>query len=281
MGEKKKGDDMSRQNDAAPIIVKRKKVIAGGGHHGGAWKVAYADFVTAMMAFFLMMWLLGATTEAQRRGLADYFNPSIPVHRISSGGDGMFGGIDIETRSTQGPVTPHDANPAESDTAQAAAQAETESFEDVIEHLLGTGGESAVMDQALRHILSRVTNEGLVIEIFDLPNAPLFDGQTDTPNPVLIAISQALAEAFSIVTNPLAIDGHTRTYTIVQAQDPRWPLSMSRAERVRHLFLDGGFDPARFDRIAGRADRDPWDPNPMSVRNNRIELILLRHSGTG
>jgi chemotaxis protein MotB len=71
----------------APIIVKRKKIIAGG-HHGGAWKVAYADFVTAMMAFFLLMWLLGATNEKQRKGIADYFNPTIPVNKVSGGCDG-------------------------------------------------------------------------------------------------------------------------------------------------------------------------------------------------
>ena len=99
---------MSRQNNAAPIIIKRKKVIVGGGHHGGAWKVAYADFVTAMMAFFLMMWLLGATTESQRRGLADYFNPSVPVHRISSGGDGMFGGTDAESPDETAPAPASD-----------------------------------------------------------------------------------------------------------------------------------------------------------------------------
>lgn len=76
----------------APVIIKRKKVIASGGHHGGAWKVAYADFVTAMMAFFMLMWLLNATTEKQRKGLADYFHPTIAVSRISVGGDGMLSG---------------------------------------------------------------------------------------------------------------------------------------------------------------------------------------------
>ena len=83
----------------APIIVKRKKVIAGG-HHGGAWKVAYADFVTAMMAFFLLMWLLGATNEKQRKGIADYFNPTIPVNKVSGGGDGAFGGDSIFSQNT-------------------------------------------------------------------------------------------------------------------------------------------------------------------------------------
>ncbi|WP_458791984.1 flagellar motor protein MotB [Yoonia sp. MH D7] len=81
--------------NAPVIIIKRKKVIASGGHHGGAWKVAYADFVTAMMAFFMLMWLLNATTEQQRKGIADYFTPTIPIIRISGGGDGIFGGDDI------------------------------------------------------------------------------------------------------------------------------------------------------------------------------------------
>ena len=84
----------------APIIIKKKKVIAGDGHHGGAWKVAYADFVTAMMAFFLLMWLLNATTEKQRKGIADYFNPTIPVNRISGGGEGAFGGDSVFTEET-------------------------------------------------------------------------------------------------------------------------------------------------------------------------------------
>lgn len=83
---------MTETRNLAPIIIKKKKVIAGWGHHGGAWKVAYADFVTAMMAFFMLMWLLNATTEKQRKGIADYFNTTIPVNRISGGGEGMFGG---------------------------------------------------------------------------------------------------------------------------------------------------------------------------------------------
>ena len=79
---------MAGQSNAAPVIIKRKKIVQGGGHHGGAWKVAYADFVTAMMAFFMLMWLLNATTEKQRKGIADYFNPTIPINRISGGGEG-------------------------------------------------------------------------------------------------------------------------------------------------------------------------------------------------
>src|SRR6056297_4151245 len=87
-------------DNAAPVIIKRKKVISGDGHHGGAWKVAYADFVTAMMAFFLLMWLLNATTEKQRKGIADYFSPTIPVNRISGGGEDSFGGDSVFSENT-------------------------------------------------------------------------------------------------------------------------------------------------------------------------------------
>jgi len=265
---------MSRQNDAAPIIIKRKKVIAGGGHHGGAWKVAYADFVTAMMAFFLMMWLLGATTESQRRGLADYFNPSIPVHRISSGGEGMFGGTDLETRQQLGPATP---DPSTDDTGPES-QVETESFETLRQRLSGFGGESPVLDEALRHVITRQTDEGLVLEIFDLPGAPLFQADTDVPGPVLDTVTAVLAHVFTMVSNSLAIEGHTRSYTVVQANDPRWTLSTARADRVRRMLEDAGFDPVRLARVTGHADRRPADPNPMAVRNNRLELILLRRN---
>ncbi|MBN8293320.1 OmpA family protein [Rhodobacter sp. NTK016B] len=263
---------MSRQNDAAPIIIKRKKVIAGGGHHGGAWKVAYADFVTAMMAFFLMMWLLGATTESQRRGLADYFNPSVPVHRIASGGEGMFGGTDIETSDQSAPATPDDS---ETETG-IDTQAETESLEDLQQRLTGMGGESAILSEALRHVVTRLTDEGLVIEIFDLPDAPLFVPETDQPTPVTRRIIEIIAQMFPMVINPLAIEAHTRAYPIVQANDPGWTLSGARADRVRRMLDEAGYDPARISRVTGHADRRPADPNPMAVRNNRLELILLR-----
>lgn len=262
---------MSRQNQAAPIIIKRKKTTAGRSHHGGAWKVAYADFVTAMMAFFLMMWLLGATTESQRRGLADYFTPSIPVNRSSSGGSGMFGGNDIHSSEDLGPET------NQGNTIEASDdRSEAEAFEAIQERLEGLGAESAVMNEALRHILTRVTDEGLVIELFDLPDSPLFDEDSDEPKTILSALAAILGEAFALVQNSLAIEGHTRSYTMVQVTDPRWTLSLTRAERMRRLLEDHAFDPIRVARVAGHADRRLVMRNPMAVRNNRMELILLR-----
>lgn len=262
---------MSRHDNAAPVIIKRKKVVVGGGHHGGAWKVAYADFVTAMMAFFLMMWLLGATTESQRRGLADYFNPTLPVHRISSGGDAMLGGTDLETREQTGPANPDSTTPDDAGTGPR-----TESFTELRERLAGLGGESALMSAALRHVVTRVTDEGLVIEMFDLPGEALFDGDTDTPRPVLTLLAGMLAQLLDSAPNPLAVEGHVRTYPVVRAVDPRWSLSMDRAAALRGLLEDGGLDPAQVARVTGHADRRLAAQNPMAVRNNRLELILLR-----
>ena len=264
---------MSRQNDAAPIVIKRKKIIVGGGHHGGAWKVAYADFVTAMMAFFLMMWLLGATTESQRRGLADYFNPTIPVHRISSGGDGMFGGIDLETRQQVGPTTPPEEDAGESGqevTAEAA------SFDEIDSMLQGMGGESAILVEALRHVITRQTDQGLVIELFDLPDMPLFVDDTDQPGPILQILAPVLVQVFNTVSNSLAVEGHTRAYSLVHATDPRWPLSSARAHAMRQLLQQAALDPERIARVTGHADRRLAAENPMAERNNRLELILLR-----
>jgi chemotaxis protein MotB len=266
---------MSRQNDAAPIIIKRKKIVVSGGHHGGAWKVAYADFVTAMMAFFLMMWLLGATTESQRRGLADYFNPTIPVHRISSGGDGMFGGTDLETRQQMGPTTPPEQDAGESGQEVVA---EAESFEEAETRLMGMGGESAILTEALRHVITRQTDQGLVIELFDLPDMALFIDDTDQPAPVLSILAPVLVQVLSNVTNTLSVEGHTRTYSMVQATDPRWPLSSARAHAMRQLLQDADFAPDRIARVTGHADRRLSVENPMAVRNNRLELILLRRA---
>lgn len=268
------GDGMTGRNDSAPIIVRRKKVIAKTAHHGGAWKVAYADFVTAMMAFFLMMWLLGATTESQRRGLADYFNPSIPIHRISSGGDGMFGGTDLETRAEAGPDMPSENAVSTGD--QTAV--ETQSFDEIEQRLNGLGGESALLRDALRHVVTRQTDEGLVIEIFDLPDRPLFDADSASPNPVLLLLAPVLTEVFGTVVNGLAIEGHTRAYSIVHATDPRWQLSSARAHTMRRLLDDAGLAVDRVQRVTGHADRSPAAENRYAVRNNRLELILLRRS---
>jgi len=176
-----------------PIIVKRRKVINEAGHHGGAWKVAYADFVTAMMAFFMLMWLLNATTEDQRKGIADYFNPTVPIFRVSGGGDGATRGESILAEQDKAESGQRGEPDPERDPQAALRQAGTgaspfwqevngaDALEQVEELLEATGGESAAADRLLRHIRTRVTDEGLIVELFDLPDSPLFAADTATP----------------------------------------------------------------------------------------------------
>lgn len=265
----------------APTIIKRKKVIAGGGHHGGAWKVAYADFVTAMMAFFLLMWLLNATTEQQRKGLADYFSPTIAVARVSGGGDGMFGGDSVlseDTLANDGSNQSADIEIPLPGGMYGSAEAATEvaALQDIEAQLLGIGGESLIQQEALRHVVTRLTDEGLIIEIFAREGAPLFVGETTDPAPVLIELTAMFARVFEIVTNPVAIEGHTRALPLVVADHPVWDISTGRAETVRRLLEAGALDQKRIARITGHADRDLATEDSLAVRNNRIEITLLR-----
>ncbi len=279
---------MTALKNAAPTIIKRKKVVKGGGHHGGAWKVAYADFVTAMMAFFMLMWLLNATTEKQRKGLADYFSPTIPVNRVSGGGEGAFGGDSFFSEKTmaqdgtgasaQRPTSELQAEgqTGTSDEDEADRAAAEAKLSEVEAKLLGKGGESMLMADALRHVVTRVTDEGLIVEIFDLPGDPLFEPDSDVATPITRELAEMLAGVFALVKNNVAVSGHVRSYPIVLKENPVWPLSTARAQQMRALVEAEGLAPARIRRVTGEADRKPSARNPMAERNNRLELILLR-----
>ena len=273
-------------NELAPIIIKKKKVIAGGGHHGGAWKVAYADFVTAMMAFFMLMWLLNATTEKQRKGIADYFSPTIPVARVSGGGQGSFGGDSVFTEETlarngQGgsQTAPDEEDAAKGDLGKGTEGEEQPSLSEVEDMLTAKSGESMVSEDALRHITTRVTDEGLIVEIFDLEGLPLFQPETAEPTETMVEITQMISTIFDLVTNEVAVNGHTRAYPVVLANNPVWDLSTQRADRIRSMMEESGFRRRKLQRVTGFADRKPSVSNTTSVRNNRIEVILLRHRG--
>jgi len=279
------GDVMDGQSNARPVIIKRKKIIQGGGHHGGAWKVAYADFVTAMMAFFMLMWLLNATTEKQRKGLADYFSPNIPVNRISGGGDGAFGGDSVtvdgeQPKSGKGDINASSeangtgtSDAANSEAAKQALQAQAAEIEKA---LTARGGESMTMERALRHVITKVTDEGLVIEIFDLAEMPLFEGLTATALPVTKDIAAVIAEVLAITNNNLAVNGFVRSFPITLIENPAWAMSSARAQTMRTLLEGAGVDSEKMSRIGGFADRKPVTANPVAIRNNRLEVILLR-----
>jgi chemotaxis protein MotB len=281
---------MDARSNAAPVIIKRKKIVVDGGHHGGAWKVAYADFVTAMMAFFLLMWLLGATTEKQRKGIADYFSPTVPINRVSGGGSGAFGGDSVfseqtlaqsgtgasSLRSTESHQARGDLG-VMSEGAQSEAEAEENAaFSDIDARLRGRSGESLASDDVLRHIVTRVTDEGLIIEIFDEGDAVLFLPAQSEPTGLLREIAGIIAAVSAPIVNDIAIAGHTRARPVTLADNPVWDLSAARANRMRLLLEEAGVARARMRRITGHADRSPAIDKPMSPRNNRLEVTFLR-----
>jgi chemotaxis protein MotB len=276
---------MAGQSNAAPVIIKRKKVVGGGGHHGGAWKVAYADFVTAMMAFFLLMWLLNATTEKQRKGLSDYFSPTIPINRISGGGDNSFGGDSMfsEDVMAQSGTGANDQKPTEAEEARGAvgedgSRDDDDDFALMEKELFAKGGESNTMERLLRHVVTRVTDEGLVIELFDIDGAPLFVGETAEPTPLMLEITDLVAEVVGLASNKVAVHGHLRAYPVMLKDNPVWDLSASRAMALRQMLEDAGLQGEQLQRVTGYADRRPVTQDPQAVRNNRVEIVLLRRN---
>ena len=163
------------------IIVKRKTVVEGG-HHGGAWKVAYADFVTAMMAFFLLMWLLSTTDQETRLGLADYFSPTIPIHDSRSRRRRpLRRRFDVQP----GRARPRRDRPeGRSGGDGRAGRRRTRASSRCEQELLGGTGDAMEADPLLAHIRTRITDEGLIIEVFDIEGSPLFDGPTAEPEPI-------------------------------------------------------------------------------------------------
>lgn len=258
---------MPGRNDSRPIVIKRRKIVVAGAKAGGRWLASLVDVFTAMMAFFLMMWLLGNTTEDQRRGLADHFSPTIPILRVSGGGDGADRGFEI---LSQGQVQvdtapPSDADPALETTMQAV--------ETILHEALAAQGEHP---DAIRHMAMQITEAGLQIEIFDLENSPLFEPGTDTPTAMMRLLARVLANALTIAPNAITLDGHVRAHAIVEREDRAWPLSVARPQVLHRLLKEAGVEPLRFRRLTGHGDRVPVMGNPVAPRNNRIELVLLR-----
>ena len=266
-----------------PIIIKRKKVVKADGHHGGAWKVAYADFVTAMMAFFLLMWLLNATTEEQRKGLADYFNPSIPISRISGGGSDGLNGSSIFTeetlarmgtgaskeRSMETPAT--NKSKEETEAALAKQQVIAENLQDLKESL---GEEGKALSE---HIMVKMSPEGIVIELVDSESTPLFPIGQSKPSDLLIELLDVVSETFVSFENDIKIVGHTDNLRYRNdAIYDNWNLSADRANTARRLLQRSGISRDRIREVSGKADTDPLvKDNPSAAQNRRISITLL------
>ncbi len=317
-------------SEAQPIIIKRIKKGGDGGHHGGAWKVAYADFVTAMMAFFLLMWLLNATSEEQRKGLADYFDPSLPISRTSAGGAGMLSGDSMMSEadaagSRKEGVRPKptsaepgedlgelEASPdwpesdvppnslpwridEETEQSEQAFQETAEPGDDaeanpgtadpndmggLEEDLLGTlveAGESGLLE----HFTMRMTPEGLVIELTDVTDEPLFRSGSVEPAEILGQLIEILVPVLQKTTNDIAIAGHTDAipYTGSNGRS-NWELSADRANAARQVFQELGLEENRIVRVSGHAAMSPIVDDPRAAQNRRIAITLLREPTT-
>lgn len=268
------------------IIIKKKKKVSGGGHHGGAWKVAYADFVTAMMAFFLLMWLLNATTEEQRKGIADYFNPTIPISRISGGGSDGLNGSSIFTEETYAKMgtgatatntlqkttplkkTTSGAPEAISEADQAAAIAQLE--------MMLSEESKALSD----HIQVKISPEGIVMELIDSEDVPLFALGQSQPTDLLIELVATVSESFGAFGNDIKVVGHTDALAYRDnMRFDNWDLSTERANVARRMLVEKGFPLGRIQEVSGRADTDLLIPeNPLAAQNRRISITLLKQA---
>ena len=267
------------------IIIKRVKKVSGDGHHGGAWKVAYADFVTAMMAFFLLMWLLNATTEDQRKGIADYFNPTIPISQISGGGKDALDGSAIVTEEKMrqdgaGGGHPEQKTQVQQTKAQEDNTAESEEDqgrlravqEDLLTRAMKEGAGTLAS-----HIQTRMTPDGLVIELVEIANSPLYEVGSSRPSPTMIKLLEIVGEAVSHVANKVAIDGHTDSRPYASAEGyTNWELSSDRANMARRLMVAAGLPESQIAEVSGKADTEPLTADPLAPQNRRISITLLK-----
>ncbi|MCR9270639.1 MAG: flagellar motor protein MotB [Henriciella sp.] len=265
-----------------PIIIKKKKKAGGDGHHGGAWKVAYADFVTAMMAFFLLMWLLNATTEEQRKGIADYFNPTIPVSRISGGGSDGLNGSSIFTEQTyakMGTGATRDASAGRPSTANSTdneTEAQKMTDEEIVAKLeLALQSEGSGIDE---HLQVKLSPEGIVMELVDSEDVPLFELGESRPTDLLVELVQTVSTSFGAFGNNIKVVGHTDSLSFRNDKKfDNWDLSAERANVARRLMVENGFPLERIQEVSGRADTDLLMPeDPFAAQNRRISITLLK-----
>jgi chemotaxis protein MotB len=284
-------------NQPPKIIVKKIFIEGHGGHHGGAWKVAYADFVTAMMAFFLLMWLLGATTEKQRKALADYFAPTlVDFKQNSAGSNGLFGGDAVNakdnypskasqtgTRSMTVPVGGAggiNVGTGEKGTLKdqrALTQQDQKNFNQTAKAIQNKMRARPQLAKLAKHIRFVATRDGMRIDLLDDANYSMFDLGTTALVTDASALIGTVAESIAGMDNPIMIRGHTDS---LGYGDPRnmnnWMLSSGRAEATRRRLSGGGVPEMRFERIEGVADREPLIvETPTDPRNRRVSITLL------
>ena len=278
-------------DDLRPIVVKRVKKVAGG-HHGGAWKIAYADFVTAMMAFFLLMWLLGSTASGDLKGIADYFQN--PLKIASQGGAGTGdsssvlkgGGKDLTRTAGQVKSGDIDAKSKTVNLKETNAEQARREFEEIEKVKLGELKQSIekliesnpALRQFKNQLLVDVTSEGLRIQIVDEQNRPMFDTSSAELKPYTRVILREIGKALNAVPNKLSLSGHTDAAQFGGGDKgfSNWELSANRANASRRELIAGGMDEHKVLRVVGLASTVLFDRNdPLSSINRRISIVVL------
>ena len=269
-----------------PIIVKKIKK-GGHGHHGGAWKIAYADFVTAMMAFFLLMWLLGSTTEGDKKGIADYFNSPLKVAMFGGSGSGdsssiiKGGGADLSRSGgqiKQGEVEARKRtlNLQALKTEQKRAElAKLQAIKEKVEEVLASNPKLAAMKSQIR---LDMTADGLRIQIVDELNRAMFDSGSAMVQPYMRDLLREIGSVLAEVPNRLTLEGHTDAQRFAAGDRGygNWELSSDRANASRRELVAGGLPDEHVLRVQGLASSQLIEPdNPASPANRRISIIVM------
>ena len=283
-----------------PVIIKKVKKGGHGGHHGGAWKVAYADFVTAMMAFFLLMWLINTTSPEQKRGIADYFAPA-SVSQATSGSGGILGGTALgedgakangsaAVLQQQAPQAPPDAQDqgksqksgaaaptADEAAKEAAARKEDDDFQSAAQSLRQAMQDMPELAELSKQVLVDQTPEGLRIQLVDQEGRSMFEQGSAKPNDRARLLLRAVAKVVNQLHNRITIAGHTSATVGAAKPGDDWALSAARANASRTVLQEGGVDPDRIYQVSGKANSDPLYPDdPTLPGNRRIAIVLLR-----
>ncbi len=278
-------------DDVRPIVLKRIKKVAGG-HHGGAWKIAYADFVTAMMAFFLLMWLLGSTASGDLKGIADYFQN--PLKIASQGGAGTGdsssvlkgGGKDLTRTAGQVKGGETEAKSKTVNLKETNAELARKEFEEREKVMLTDLKQSIekliesnpALKQFKSQLLIDITSEGLRIQIVDEQNRPMFDTSSAELKPYTRVILREIGKALNAAPNKLSLSGHTDAaqYGGGDKGFSNWELSANRANASRRELILGGMDEHKVLRVVGLASTLLFDKNdPLGSINRRISIVVL------
>lgn len=286
-----------------PIVIKRIKKVEGGGHHGGAWKVAYADFVTAMMAFFLLMWLINTTSPQQKRGIADYFAPA-SVSQSTSGSGGILAGTAlgdagvagsgavsvIEKLAPEAPAAKTDSGQNSKASGAASLQSasdqalrdalqkrEDAEFRDAAQSLRQAIQSLPELAELSKQVLIDQTPEGLRIQLVDQEGRAMFDPGSTKPNDRAKILLRAVAKIAAQLHNRITVAGHTSANASGEKSATDWTLSAGRADASRQILQEAGIDADRVYQVSGKAASDPLFPDDPTLPGNRRIAIVLLH----